>query len=400
MSDEAWRDVRRQVKRRICIFTGSRADYGPMVPLLRRLRDDPETDLQIVVSGGHLVPDQGMTVSAIEADGFVVNERVDMVLAGDSSAAASKSFALGCIGCGDALDRLQPDIMVVLGDRYEVLAAVIAALPRLVPVAHIAGGQLSLGSIDDEMRHAITKLAHLHFTIEAEDRCRILRMGENPDAVFHVGMIGLDSSAMTDLLNKEEMESAVGIELRPPVLLVTHHPATADLADTRGSCSALLKALDHYPEATVVLTAPNVDTGAREIGESLRKYAASRERAIFTPSLGQQKYLSMLKIADAVVGNSSSGINEAPAFGTPTVNIGRRQEGRKRARTVIDCGDDSAEIADAIGRALAADRRGAVSEDTSRGLDLMVEKLKHVELLAIREKRFMTQPHVCESCPV
>lgn len=378
--------------RRVCVFTGSRADYGPVSPLLRRLREDPDIDLHLLVSGGHLVPDQGLTVRTIEEDGFTVDERVDIVLASDDPAAVAKSFGLACIGYVDALTRISPDILVLLGDRYETFAAAVAALPKGIMVAHIGGGQLTYGSNDDQIRHAITKLAHVHFTVTADDRRRLIQMGEDPDHVVEVNTIGLDPQVLNGLLTRQALEEDLRIDLGSPTFLITHHPATSDPAGSRKSLDGLLAALDRFAEATLVFTAPNVDSGSREIGDRLCAYVQRRgKNAAFMASLGQQRYLSLLKHADVVIGNSSSGVTEAPVVGTPTVNIGTRQDGRVKAPSVVDCGETADEIAAAITRCLSIEHPVATPVATSeidRGLDQMVAVLKDVELAGHTTKRF------------
>ncbi|MEU3274240.1 UDP-N-acetylglucosamine 2-epimerase [Saccharomonospora sp. NPDC006951] len=341
-------------RRRVCVFTGSRADYGPLLPLLRAIDADPELDLRLLVSGGHLVADQGFTVRTIADDGFVVDECVENVVAGESCRAVSKSFGLACMGYADALDRIRPDVLLVAGDRYEALAATIVGVQRRTVVAHIGGGQLSQGSADDGYRHAISKLAHVHFAVTERDRARIIGMGENPGRVATVGMVGLSRSTLEQLPGRETLESELEFRIRTPTFVVTHHPATADPGGSKRSLEGLLEALDEFPRARLFFTAPNVDEGGTVIADRLREYVRlNQSRAAFAASLGQRRYLALVRHADVVVGNSSSGINEAPLLGTPTVNIGRRQDGRHKASSVVDCGESSAEIVDAIRKALA-----------------------------------------------
>lgn len=378
--------------RRVCVFTGSRADYGPLLPLLRRLRDDPAIDLRLLISGGHLVPDQGLTVKAIEDDGFIVHERIDVVLASDGPSAIVKSFGIACISYVDALSRISPDILVVLGDRYEAFAAAVAALPKMITVAHIGGGQLTYGSNDDQIRHAISKLAHLHFTVTSGDRRRLIQMGEDPAQVFTVGAIGVDPETFEHLLDRTALERELGICLGSPTFLITHHPATSDPDGARKSVDGLLRALDRFDEATLVFTAPNVDNGSRVIHDALRVYVRDRgDRATLMASLGQRNYLSLVKHADVVIGNSSSGITEAPILGTPTVNIGTRQDGRAKARSVVDSGETEAEIFAAITHSLASEPacNSSVSiAEIDKGLERLVGVLKRTDLDRSGMKRF------------
>ncbi|WP_166355570.1 UDP-N-acetylglucosamine 2-epimerase [Phytoactinopolyspora limicola] len=339
--------------RRICVVTGSRADYGPLLALLHALREHPEIDLRLVVTGGHLVRGQGMTVDRVKADGFQVDECLDIVLAGDSPAAVAKSYALAVIGLVDVFDRLTPDILVVLGDRYEAHAAAWTAHLRRLPVAHIHGGELSYGSTDDAARHSITKLAHLHFTANEEFSRRVIQMGEQPDRVFTTGAPSLDTIRSVALLQRGDLEALLGIDLRDPLFAVTYHPATNDPPGSVAGAKGLIEALDTFPHATFVFTGTNVDQEASAIAEMIDAYVGRHPgRAIVVPSLGQVAYLSLVACASAVVGNSSSGLVEAPALGTPTVNIGSRQQGRPRATSVIDSGESAAEIEHSIRQAL------------------------------------------------
>lgn len=384
--------------RRICVFTGSRADYGPLRPVLTALRDDPAIDLRLLVAGGHLVPGQGFTVRQIEDDGFHVDERVDMVLARDSPPTVAKSLALGVIGCADALDRLDPDLLVVLGDRYEALAVAMVATLRLLPIAHVSGGELSYGSTDDSVRHAITKLAHLHFTANEAFRARVIQLGEAPGRVFATGVPSLDTLRTVSLQSRAEVSARVGLPLRDPVLAVTYHPATADPAGSRQGVAGLVAALDAFVGGTVVITGTNVDAGGAEVFAPIRAFAARHpDRVAVVASLGQVGYLSLIAQAAAVVGNSSSGLIEAPALHTPTVNIGTRQGGRPRAVSVIDCGEGAGEIERAIRLALSAEHRALATRAESpfgdgRAAGRIVAVLKGADLDGLAAKAFVDLP--------
>ncbi len=376
--------------RRICVFTGSRAEYGPAVPLLRALRADPAVELRLLVSGGHLVPSQGMTVDEIEADGFRIDERVEMVLAGDTSTAVAKSFGIACVGYADALRRIDPDVVVVLGDRYETLAATIVGLQQGIVIGHIGGGQLSYGSIDNQMRHAISKMAHLHFVIDSHHAKQLLSMDESADRIFEVGDITFDSKLVSQLLDKEALQAQIGLEIKTPTFVVTYHPATSDRLSSRQGARNLLSALDDFPDARVVFTSPNLDSDGIAISSLFRDYAdGHRGKMVFTESLGRVKYLSLLKYADAVVGNSSSGLSEAPMFGVPTVNIGSRQDGRTKPDSVIDC-DESVESITA-GLTCSLTRRREY-DDTTLSADLdapvakIVDVLRDADMTAVRRK--------------
>lgn len=380
--------------RRICVFTGSRADYGPLRPLLQALERDDQIHLQILATGGHFVPEQGSTITQLLEDGFAPDELVEMVLAGDSATAVATSFGLGAIGYASALTRLDPDMLVILGDRYEALAAAAVAALRLLPVVHIAGGEVTHGSTDDFTRHAVSKLAHLHFTSNSDAQRRVIQMGESPNRVIATGSPGLDTVRTTELIDRAGLENDLGIRLRNPTVLVTYHPATADPPKSHAGATALLEALDHFPEASVVFTATNVDHGGPQIGTLIRDYAGRNpDRVSMHSSLGQQRYLSLLKQCDVVVGNSSSALIEAPALGTAAVNIGTRQDGRPRAESVIDCSEDVDSIVKAIQAALSAEHQERAAQATSpfgdgSSVQRMVEVLKAVDLAVLTRKKF------------
>ncbi|MEU6646104.1 UDP-N-acetylglucosamine 2-epimerase [Saccharomonospora sp. NPDC046836] len=380
--------------RRVCVFTGSRADYGPTSPLIRRLADEPGIDLRLLVSGGHLVPSQGMTVEAIKADGLQTAEEVDIALARSSPTATSKSFGLACIGLADALDRLSPEVLVLPGDRYEALAMAVVAVQSLVPIVHLGGGQLTYGSVDERMRHAISKLADVHFVAADVDRQRLINMGEDPATIFHIPFLGVDPKVLGNLLDKEELEDLIRSEIRSPLFLVTMHPVTADPAKSRESIAAVLEALADLRHVNVVFTAPNSDSGGAAVMADIEEWiAGERQRATFIPSLGQLGYLSLVRHADLVVGNSSSGLTEAPILGTPTVNIGSRQDGRPRAPSVVDCRElSSAGVKKAIQRALSIGS-GISTVDISipdawAGIELMSNVLTSFDFASHRTKKF------------
>ena len=345
--------------RKICVFTGSRADYGLLAPLMRLIEADPRLELQVLVSGAHLEAEFGETKREIEADGFRIDRRVEMRLVGDRPVDLVRSMARCLGGCAEAFDSLKPDIVVLLGDRYEVLAAAEAAMLLRLPIAHIHGGEITEGAIDDAIRHAITKMAHLHFAATEIYRKRILQLGEQPDRVRSVGAIGLDKLAQFQPMSREAFASTTGFVFRPQNLLVSYHPVTLEEAPSASSgVEELLAALDHFDGAGVLITAANADAGGKTINEALRAWVArNRSRAMFTNSLGYRLYFSALSLFDALIGNSSSGIIEAPSLGCPTINIGSRQRGRLRAPSIIDCGPARSEIIGGIERALSAEWR-------------------------------------------
>ncbi|AWK90248.1 UDP-N-acetylglucosamine 2-epimerase [Azospirillum thermophilum] len=344
--------------RRICVFTGGRAEYGHLRGLMRHLDADPGVTLRILVSGMHLAAEFGHTVDVIEADGFTIAARVEMLLSGDTPSATCASMGLGLIRFADALDRLRPDLLVVLGDRFEALAAAQAALVLGIPIAHLHGGEASEGVLDEAFRHAITKLAHLHFAAAEPYRQRIIQLGEAPDRVFTVGAPGLDGVGDGPPMDRTELEEELGFRLGPVNFLVTYHPVTLGGRPPEAAAAALFDALDRFPHAHVIVTRANADSGGRAINTAIDRFAADRPGRVFaTASLGQRRYLSAMYHADVVIGNSSSGLIEAPVVGRPTVNLGDRQKGRLRAPSVIDCTEEAGAIAAAVERALGPEMR-------------------------------------------
>ncbi len=350
-------------RQRICVITGSRAEYGLLYWLMHDLRADPGIELQLVATGMHLAPEFGLTVREIEADGFQVDRRVEMLLASDSAGGIAKSVGLGVIGMSDALASLQPDIVVVLGDRFEILAAAQACLIHRIPLAHIAGGDVTEGAFDESIRHAITKMAQVHFVTHESSARRVRQMGEDPARVHVVGSPGLDHLRRRPLLDRKALESALGASLGRRNLLITFHPVT--LADDDGAAEfeELLAALDSTDaDTTLWFTRSNADTGGRAIMRRLDEWAARRaDRVHVHASLGQVRYLSLMAQVDAVVGNSSSGLYEAPSLGVATVDIGDRQRGRLAAESVLHCAPERQAITETLARALTLDCRNAVN---------------------------------------
>ncbi len=345
------------------MVTGSRAEYGLLFWLLKEIEADPELELQLVVTGMHLSPRFGLTRRVIEDDGFAISEQVDMNLNGDSATDVAKAMARGTAGMAEAMARLRPDLVVVLGDRFEIQPAVVAVVVASIPVAHIHGGELTEGAIDDAMRHAITKMAHLHFVAAEPYRNRVIQMGESPERVFTVGAPGLDNVARLELMDRAALEADLGFPLRDGFLLVTYHPVTLDTGTQDSAIGELMAALDDFPDRTVLITGVNADPGHDAIARAMTDYAATNpDRVHLATSLGQRRYLSALRHCAAVIGNSSSGIIEAPALGTPTVNVGERQRGRLKASSVIDCEDKRDAIVAAARRALAG--RSTAAEGT------------------------------------
>lgn len=305
---------------------------------MKAVRNDPALELQIIATNMHLSPEFGLTYKEIEKDGLTINKRVEMLLSSDTSNATTKSVGLATIGFADAYEDLVPDLIVVLGDRYEILAAVSAALFYKIPVAHLHGGEITEGAYDDCIRHAVTKMSHLHFTSTEEYRNRVIQLGEQPDRVFNVGAIGVENIKSIPLLSKEELEKKLDFKLGDKSLLVTYHPVTLENATASEQCSNLLNALEQYKDYKIIFTLPNSDTDGRVIMQLINDFVEHhQERTIAFTSLGLKRYLSALKYVTAVVGNSSSGIIEVPSFGVPSLNIGDRQKGRIAANSVTHC---------------------------------------------------------------
>ncbi|NDO83375.1 UDP-N-acetylglucosamine 2-epimerase (hydrolyzing) [Citrobacter sp. NCU1] len=339
--------------RRIAVFTGTRAEYGLLYWLMKEISAAPDLELKTVVSGSHLSPEFGLTYRQIEQDGFLIDERIEMLLSSDTAVGVIKSMGLALIGMADALARLTPDVLVILGDRYEALAMAQAAMIMRIPVAHLHGGEITEGAYDDAIRHAITKLSYLHFTANETYRQRVIQLGEAPGNVFNLGAIGLDSIDRTPLMSREALSASLGFALDNPYFVVTYHPVTLFSEPAVESFQALLNALDDYPDYQVIVTYPNADDGGRQLIPLLKHYAASQPgRVLAIPSLGHARYLSAVKHCAAVIGNSSSGIIEVPSLRVPTVNIGQRQKGRMAAASVAHCQPDYVSISSAIKDAL------------------------------------------------
>ena len=334
--------------RRVCIVTGTRAEYGLLRWVMRGVQQTPGLALQLLVTGTHLSPEFGLTYREIEGDGFTIDAKVEMLVSADTASGTAKSMGLGLIGFGDAFERLKPDLIVLLGDRFEVLAAAAAALVAGIPVAHLHGGETTEGAFDESIRHAVTKMSHLHFVAAPEYRQRVIQMGEQPERVFLVGGLGTDAITRLALLDRTALEAALGQSLGARNLLITFHPVTLEAQSAEQQMAELLAALDTLPDTRLLFTMPNADTGSRALGRMVDEFVASHPNARAYTSLGQLRYLSCLKHVDGVVGNSSSGLAEAPSLGVGTVNIGDRQRGRLKALSVIDCAPQRQAIQAAI----------------------------------------------------
>ena len=331
--------------KKICVVTGSRADYGLLRWVMEGIRQSPVLELQLIATGMHLSPEFGLTVEAIEADGFNVDRKVEMLLSSDSTIGITKSMGLGMIGFADALADLKPDLMLVLGDRYEILSAAAAAMIARIPIAHLHGGEATEGLIDEPIRHSITKMSHLHFVAAEEYRCRVIQLGEQPERVFNVGGLGIDNILRLKLLSRDELEVALDFKLAQRNLLITFHPVTLEHSTSAKQMDELLAALAELKDTGLIFTMPNADTEGRVLFRQIEDFCQLHSNARAYTSLGQLRYLSSIQQVDGVVGNSSSGLAEVPSFKKGTINIGDRQRGRLRANSVIDCEPERKAIA-------------------------------------------------------
>ena len=382
------------ITRAIGVVTVSRSDYGHLVPVLHEIRTAPDLRLVLFVAGAHLLPRFGRTVDLVEADGWAIDERVEVHEPDDTPAAVGAAIGRGVAGFARAWARLTPDLVLVLGDRFEMLAAALAALPFALPVAHVHGGEVTEGAIDNQIRHAITKLAHVHFASAEPHARRIAQMGEEPWRIHMTGAPGLDRIRPSELLRRGDVAAAIGLPQAGPWLVVTFHPVTLEYQDTERHVDELLAALDKL-EATLVLTYPGADTAGRAIIDRIEEFAGRHPNVRLVTSLGDRLYLSLLEHADAMVGNSSSGLIEAPSFGLPAVNIGSRQAGRLRGANVIDVAPERDDILSAIEAALAPGLRTRLRATPNpygdgRAAPRIVKVLREVELTPrLVRKRFV-----------
>ena len=332
-------------KRKICIITGSRAEYGLLKGLMKSIQEDNKLELQLICTNMHLSPEFGLTYKEIEADNFIINKKIEILLSSDTATGTAKSMGLAAIGFADAFEDLRPDILVILGDRYEILTAASVALIFKIPTAHIHGGEITEGAYDNSIRHAVTKMSHLHFTATEEYRNRVVQLGEEQKNVFNVGALGVENITKIKLMNLKELEHSIGFKLRSKNLMITFHPSTLEDESSEDQINSLLNALNEFPDVGLILTYPNSDSDGREIIRLIQEFVKNNsDRAVAFKSLGQLRYFSALQFVDAVVGNSSSGVIEVPSFNIPTLNIGNRQFGRIAASSVINCSTKAIDI--------------------------------------------------------
>jgi GDP/UDP-N,N'-diacetylbacillosamine 2-epimerase (hydrolysing) len=336
------------MKRKICVVTGGRSDYGLLKWLMKAIQADKYLELQVIATGMHLSPKFGSTVNEIEQDGIKIDEKIECLDVGDSALDTASAMARTMIGCTEAYSRLRPDLVLVPGDRFEIFSAAAAALVSNIPIAHLHGGEVTSGAVDESFRHAITKMSALHFVANDVYRRRVVQMGENSRHVYNVGGLGVDGILNAELLSKEQLSSDLGINFLSKSLLVTFHPETATTNSALQQMKEIIKALRELKDTTLIFTMPNADMGNSIIMDSIRNFATKGNNRYFFESLGQTRYLSMLSIVDGVIGNSSSGLAEAPSFKIGTINIGDRQKGRIQASSVLNCDASKTHVAAAI----------------------------------------------------
>lgn len=386
--------------RKICVVTATRAEYGLLKCLLEDIQADGDLELQLIVTGAHLSPEFGLTYQQIEIDGFIVSKKIEMLLSSDTPVGVSKGMGLAQISFAEAFDELRPDIIIVLGDRYELIPIVSAANIARIPVAHFSGGEITEGAIDEMFRHAITKLSQLHFTAMDEYSQRVIQMGEQPSNVYTVGEVGLDNLRRIKLMSRSEFEDSIKCHLKARNILFTYHPETIqDFTKIESDFTKILKSLDMLDDTLLIFTKANADVGGRLINKMIDDYVAhNQERSVIFSSLGQQRYLSSLQYVDAVVGNSSSGIVEVPSFKIATINIGDRQKGRVRASSILDVDVDTNKIFDTIQHIYTSDFKRILESTINpygqgNSSQMVIDVLKQIDLISLKVKRFYDLKH-------
>lgn len=370
--------------KKVCVVTGTRAEYGLLKPVIDKIHKAKDLELQLVATGMHLSPEFGLTYKEIEADGYTVTEKVEMLLSSDTGVGITKSMAVALMGFGECFDRLKPDMVVILGDRYEMLMVASAAMVAKIPIAHIHGGEITEGAMDDAIRHSITKMSHLHFATTEEYRHRIIQLGESPDNVYHAGSLGVENIVNETLLDKAAFEKSIDFTVDDNTIIVTYHPVTLENIPSKVQFEKLLTVIEKNEKLRVIFTKANSDTDGRIINQMIDEFVKEhQDRCVAFTSLGRVRYLSALQFCGGVVGNSSSGIIEAPSFHIPTVNIGNRQQGRICADTVINCGYEVEDIQEALDKAFSKEfcdqlqKMNNPYEKTGTS-ELIVEKIKEM----------------------
>ncbi len=380
-------------KRKICVVTGTRAEYGLLRHVIKLLNDSNEFELQLIATGSHLSKKFGETYKEIEQDGLTIDCKIDLDLVSDTPLGLSKSTSSGLYGFGEAFNNLNPDLLLVLGDRFEILSSVIAAMFARIPIAHLSGGELTEGLIDEAIRHSITKFSHLHFVGNEDYRKRVIQLGESPDKVFNVGGLGVDAIKKTKLLSKKELEESLGIKFRKKNLLITFHPVTLEKNSSSTQMTELLNALSEIKNTSLIFTMPNADTDSRIIFDLIEEFVSINSNAFAFTSLGQLRYLSCIKHVDGVVGNSSSGLAEVPTFKKATINIGVRQKGRMQCESVINCNPKSEDITKAIKKSYSEEFKNVLSKvenpyGNGGAADSIINILKKIDLESLIKKEF------------
>jgi GDP/UDP-N,N'-diacetylbacillosamine 2-epimerase (hydrolysing) len=386
--------------RKICVITGTRAEYGLLRWVMQGIKEDPELTLQVIVTGMHLSPEFGLTYRAIEQDGFYIDRKVEMLTSSDTPVGIAKSMGLGLIGFADALNELHPDLIVVLGDRFEIFSAVAAALVARIPVAHLHGGEATEGLIDEAIRHSITKMSHLHFVAAEEYRQRVIQLGEQPERVFLVGGLGIDNIKRLQLLDRAELETSLDFKLGEKSLLITFHPVTLETTTASGQMEELLAALAELKDTQLIFTLPNADTDGRALIKMVEQFVSQHPNARAYTSLGQLRYLSCISYVDGVVGNSSSGLAEVPSFKKGTINIGDRQRGRVQAASVINCEPTRQSITAALEKLCDTNFQAGLSQvrnpyGEGGASEKITAVIKSFALEDVLKKRFYDAGHPC-----
>ena len=385
------------MSRKICVITGTRAEYGLLRWIMQGIKDDPDLTLQVIATGMHLSPEFGLTYREIEKDGFQIDRKVEMLTSSDTPVGIGKSMGLGLIGFVDALNELNPDLIVVLGDRFEIFAVVAAALVARMPVAHLHGGETTEGAFDEALRHSITKMSHLHFVAAEEYRQRVIQLGEQPERVFLVGGLGIDNIKRLKLLDRAELEASIDFQLGAKNLLITFHPVTLETSTAENQMTELLAALSELKDTQLIFTMPNADTDGRTLIKMVQQFVAQHPNARAYTSLGQLRYLSCVAQVDGVVGNSSSGLAEVPSFKKGTINIGDRQRGRLQAESVINCEPTRQGVAAALVKLYTADFQASLSQvqnpyGEGGASEKVVKTIAHCALDGIAKKSFYDLP--------
>ena len=379
--------------RKICVVTGTRAEYGLLRWVMEGIRNSTKLDLQVIATGMHLSPEFGLTYREIEKDGFRIDRKVEMLLSSDTPVGIAKSMGLCSVGFADAFQELNPDLIVILGDRFELFSAVSVAMVSRIPVAHLHGGEATEGLIDESIRHSITKMSHLHFVAAEEYKKRVIQLGEQPDRVFNVGGLGIDNILKLRLLDRTELENSIKFKLGSKNLLITFHPVTLENSTSAQQMGELLSALNKLDNTNLIFTMPNSDTDGRVLFKIIEEYVSSNIKSVVFTSMGQLRYLSCLKHVDGVIGNSSSGLLEVPTFKIGTINIGDRQRGRLKAISVIDCEPNEPSISSAIKMLYSADYQNRLTTvknpyGCGGASESIVNILNDVSLDGLLKKRF------------